>query len=192
MKLFPILLLTLLFAPAVANADVFAREDDSGTLHLTDAPQESGFELLIEEADGAAPAPARMADLPTGPFTESVARAAEASGVDARLIHAVIAVESAHNPRAVSPKGAAGLMQLMPATARRYGVTDRFDPDQNVMAGAMYLRDLMRLFNNRVDLVLAAYNAGEGAVPRHGLRIPPFLETQRYVPRVLGRYRGTR
>ncbi len=182
------LMTILLLSPVTAHADVYARQEDGGALHLTDTPLEPGFELLIESrpVDPAAPAghpqPSR--------HPASVARAARASGIDARLINAVIAVESAHNARAVSPRGAAGLMQLMPGTAHRYGVTDRFDPDQNVMGGALYLRDLMQRFDNRLDLALAAFNAGEGAVERHGRKIPPFAETRRYVPRVLDRYRG--
>lgn len=187
MKTVLVVLLTALLAPAGALADVYARQDEGGALHLTDAPAESGFELLIETPSERTTQAGGAAD---GRYTASVARAAEASGIDARLISAVIAVESAHNPRAVSPRGAAGLMQLMPGTASRYGVRDRFDPDQNVMGGALYLRDLMRRYGNKLELVLAAYNAGEGAVDRHGGRIPPFAETLRYVPRVIGKYRG--
>lgn len=179
------LMIAALFACTLARADVFVREDAGGTLHLTDAPQESGFELLIDVPDAGLPPLS-----PTGRYPESIARAARASGVDPHLLHAVISVESGHNPRAVSPKGAAGLMQLMPDTARRYGVADRFDPDQNVMGGALYLRDLMLRFDNRLELVLAAYNAGEGAVQRYGRQIPPYPETRRYVPRVMHNYRS--
>lgn len=181
-----LLLLTILLAPACSQADVYARQDEGGTLHLTDTPVDAGFELLLDTRTERAPG----AICGTRHHPESVARASQASGVDARLISAVIAVESAHDSRAVSPKGAAGLMQLMPDTARRYGVLDRFDPDQNVMGGALYLRDLMQRFDNRLELVLAAYNAGESAVERHGRKIPPYAETRRYVPRVLGHYRA--
>lgn len=182
----PLLLLTILLAPTCVQADVYARQDDTGILHLTDTPVEAGFERLLDTQPERTPGEAsRIRRHP-----DSVARASQASGVDARLINAVIAVESAHNARAVSPKGAAGLMQLMPDTARRYGVLDRFDPDQNVMGGALYLRDLMQRFDNRLELVLAAYNAGESAVERHGRKIPPYAETLRYVPRVLGHYRA--
>lgn len=177
-------MIAALSVSAAAGADVYMREDADGALHLTDAPQESGFELLIDVPDAGLPPLS-----PTGRYPETIARAARASGVDPHLLHAVISVESGHNPRAVSPKGAAGLMQLMPDTARRYGVADRFDPDQNVMGGALYLRDLMLRFDNRLDLVLAAYNAGEGAVERHGRAIPPYAETRRYVPKVIERYR---
>jgi soluble lytic murein transglycosylase-like protein len=96
----------------------------------------------------------------------------------------------------VSHKGAVGLMQLMPQTARRYGVRNMYDPAQNIQGGARYLRDLMGKFNNDLPLVLAAYNAGEDAIAQHGNRIPPYRETRSYVPRVLNFYRqyqrGTR
>jgi soluble lytic murein transglycosylase-like protein len=105
------------------------------------------------------------------------------------LVRAVIVVESAFNPRALSKRGAQGLMQLRPSTARRYGVSDAFDPEQNIMAGAHYLRDLMARFGNDLELALAAYNAGEDAVERYGRSIPPFSETRLYVPNVMRVYR---
>ncbi len=109
-------------------------------------------------------------------------------GLESALLHAVVSVESRYNPKAVSRAGATGLMQLMPQTAKRYGVTDAFDPQQNLAGGARYLRDLLRMFNNDLSLALAAYNAGEHAVIRHGNRIPPYRETLNYVPQVLGFY----
>jgi soluble lytic murein transglycosylase-like protein len=101
------------------------------------------------------------------------------------LLHAVIAAESRYNARALSPRGAVGLMQLMPATAMRFGARDPYVARQNVLAGASYLKWLMALFQNDLELVLAAYNAGEQAVFKAGGRIPPYPETQAYVPRVL-------
>jgi len=115
--------------------------------------------------------------------------AAQASQLEPALIHAVIAAESGYNPSALSPKGAVGLMQLMPQTAKRYSVTNPLDPLQNIQGGARYLRDLLRMFNNDLKLALAAYNAGENAVMKYGNRIPPFPETLAYVPRVLSYYR---
>jgi len=112
--------------------------------------------------------------------------------VDPTLIHAVISVESGYNPSARSSAGAVGLMQLMPGIARRYGVKDRLDPAQNIQGGARYLRDLKVMFGNDLQLVLAAYNAGEDAVMRYGRRIPPFHETAAYVPKVLDYYRKFR
>lgn len=109
--------------------------------------------------------------------------------LDPKLLHAVIGTESAYNPFAISPKGARGLMQLMPATAARFSVDDPFDARENILGGSRYLRSLMGLFNQDVELALAAYNAGEQNVIRYGHRIPPFQETQSYVSKVLSRYR---
>lgn len=121
-------------------------------------------------------------------FDPLIADAGRNAGVDAALLHAVVQVESAYNPRALSRAGAAGLMQLMPATARRFGVRDRFDAAQNLHGGAAYLAWLIEQFDGDLELVLAAYNAGEGAVRRHGNRIPPYNETRQYVRKVLARY----
>lgn len=107
--------------------------------------------------------------------------------VPAHLLHAVIAVESGYDALAVSPKGAQGLMQLMPETAQRFGVADPFDPRDNVRGGALYLKWLLDLFGGDLQLAVAGYNAGENAVIRAGYRIPPYAETQRFVPRVMAR-----
>lgn len=109
-------------------------------------------------------------------------------GVQPALLKAIIEVESAYNPRARSPKGALGLMQVMPATAARYGSFDLYVPEQNIEVGTRYLRDLLALFGGDVRLAVAAYNAGENAVIRHGRRVPPYAETIKYVPMVLERY----
>ncbi|MSQ72121.1 MAG: lytic transglycosylase domain-containing protein [Betaproteobacteria bacterium] len=139
-------------------------------------------------------APGRPGVLGTirAPYAEHVRAASRAANVDAALIHAVILVESGYNPSARSGKGAVGLMQLMPDTAKRYGVLDRLDPAQNIHAGARYLRDLQLMFHNDIQLVLAAYNAGENAVVKYGNRIPPYAETIAYVPQVISQYRRYR
>ena len=113
-------------------------------------------------------------------------------GVDPYLIFCVMEQESHFNSRAVSPSGARGLMQLMPGTAARFGVRNPHDPAQSVSAGTRYLRQLLARFNDRVDLVLAGYNAGEGNVTRYGYRVPPFRETRNYVRRVAARYQGAK
>jgi soluble lytic murein transglycosylase-like protein len=123
------------------------------------------------------------------PIDAAIRSAASKFDIDEALIRAVIHVESRFNPKAVSPKGATGLMQLMPGTARRFGVADAKDPAQNIHGGTNYLRVLLDLFNGDLRLALAAYNAGEGAVLKYNRRIPPYEETQEYVQLVLGRYR---
>jgi hypothetical protein len=110
-------------------------------------------------------------------------------GVDPYLIFLVMEQESHFNAHAVSPKGARGLMQLMPGTGARYGVRRPFDPAQNISGGTRYLRELLNRFNNRVDLVLASYNAGEGAVIKFGHKVPPYKETRNYVKQISYRYR---
>ena len=119
-------------------------------------------------------------------YAPIIAAAAARQGVDANLVHAVIRAESAYQPTAKSRAGACGLMQLMPATARRFGVRDIWDPAQNIRGGVAYLRFLSDHFAGDIPLVLAAYNAGEGAVAKYGNRIPPYRETRNYVKRVLG------
>lgn len=124
------------------------------------------------------------------PLVDEVARGYQ---VDSALLHAVISVESRYNPNALSPVGAVGLMQLMPATARRYGVDDALDPEQNLRGGAKYLRDLLKMFGSDIRLALAAYHAGENAVVKYQNNIPPFESTMQFVSRVLElyeKYRG--
>ena len=117
-----------------------------------------------------------------------VQRIAQSHGVNAALLNAIIEVESGFNANALSRKGAVGLMQVMPATAARYGRFNLYSPEQNVDVGARYLRDLLAMFDGNVRLAVAAYNAGENAVIRHGRRVPPYRETIKYVPMVLERY----
>jgi soluble lytic murein transglycosylase-like protein len=109
-------------------------------------------------------------------------------GVDPYLIYCTMSQESSFSSRATSPKGAQGLMQLMPGTAARYGVTNPYDIGQSIMGGTRYLKDLLKMFNGRVDLALAGYNAGEGAVMKYGYTVPPYDETRNYVRLILKRY----
>ena len=133
-------------------------------------------------------APVGPASLTDKPFSSEIGVAARAAGVDPALVHAIIAVESAYRPAAVSPKGAIGLMQLMPATAQRHGVADPARVADNLRAGTRHLRALLDRYGMRLDLVLAAYNAGEGAVQKHNNAVPPYPETRSYVPAVLRHY----
>jgi soluble lytic murein transglycosylase-like protein len=122
------------------------------------------------------------------PYARIVETASRAHGVEGRLVHAVIWAESSYDPKAVSPSGAEGLMQLMPATAKRYGVRDAFDPQQNIDGGVKHLRELLDQFDGDLELVVAAYNAGANAVIRAGNRVPPYPQTAAYVPKVIAYY----
>jgi soluble lytic murein transglycosylase-like protein len=178
-------------------ADIYAYTADDGTVSLSNVPSDGRYSLLIGDAGlavaKAMPLCCAQAEMQRAGYDEAIEDVSRAYGLESALLHAVISVESRYNPKAVSKKGAVGLMQLMPQTAKRYGVADAFDPRQNLDGGARYLRDLLRMFNNNVSLAVAAYNAGEQAVIKHGNRIPPYSETLRYVPQVLDfyqRYRG--
>ena len=187
------MLLCALCLPNPAWADVYFFTNDAGMVSLSNVPVDSRYKKLMEitgsgsEKSRSGNAAGNFAN--KARFEKVISDVAGIYGVDQALLHAIITVESGYIPNAVSRKGASGLMQLMPATARRYGVADSFDPVQNLHGGTQYLRDLLKLFNSDVGLALAAYNAGERAVLKHGRRIPPFLETTRYVPRVLAYYK---
>lgn len=125
-------------------------------------------------------------------YAAYIAQEARATHVDPALVRAIMTAESGNNPYAVSPKGALGLMQLLPATARRFGVSQLFDPAENIKAGVKYLSYLLKLFHNDVALAVAAYNAGENAVIKYGNHVPPYKETLQYVPKVLKLYNSFR
>lgn len=192
-----ILAAMLVMTGGACHADIYRYYDENGVLHLTDTPPDSRYKLYMatKKAPSAIQAtfenrrqraiPAKRKSL----YEEMVAAAAKTFSLEPELLHAVISAESAYNPLARSPKGARGLMQLMPDTAKRYGVEDSYDPLQNIQGGAAYLRDLLTLFGNDLHLAIAAYNAGEGMVMRHGYKIPPFRETLQYVPKVMNYYR---
>ena len=177
----------------VANAQIYAGTDAAGTPVLTNFSSDSSPVLLIAGDAPVAPARPAAAAASSSPRTvltpkvlePAIREAARRHSVSETLLTAVIAVESGFDPLAVSPKGAKGLMQLMPDTARRFGVGDVFAVHDNLHGGAAYLSQLMALFENDRSLALAAYNAGEGAVLRAGRRIPAYPETQQYVAKVL-------
>ncbi len=160
--------------------------------------------VLFTDAKPAAPAPRAARAARAGswvgvagpveqrPYHAEIAHASREHGLDAALVHAVVTVESNYNVVAVSRAGATGLMQLMPGTAQRFGVTRMRDANDNLAGGARYLRELLTMFNGDLRLALAAYNAGEEAVMRFGMRIPPYRETQAYVPKVIAVYRALR
>lgn len=191
----PIRLLVLWFACLAqpAQADIYAGYAADGVPVFSDRPA-AGLQLFLETADLPDGSPARRVAPETARagmlrHARLVELAAAEHGLDPELVHAVVQVESGYDARAVSPRGARGLMQLMPATASRLGVADSFDPAANLRGGTRYLRMLIDAFGNDLRLALAAYNAGEGAVRRHALRIPPYRETIAYVDAVMRRYR---
>lgn len=186
------LALAMLAFSVPAMADIFSYTDANGVIHFSNVPDNRQYKLVVA-SQGSAGKPDIAAGGTSGQinragksrFAPIVEEAARAHQVDPALLHAVITAESGYNPAAVSNKGAVGLMQLMPQTARRYGVENSFDPAQNIQGGTRYLSDLLQMFNNNIELAVAAYNAGENAVIRHGYTIPPYRETLAYVPKVL-------
>lgn len=188
-----------------ACADVYKYIDNSGHIYYTDQPKNRAYKLIIKSRPspffrsknsfsnigniGSSYSARPYTGANKAKFNELIAQTAQRHQLDERLLHAVIQTESAYNSTAVSSKGAVGLMQLMPDTARRFGVMDRNDPDQNVDGGARYLKYLLSLFPSNIDLVIAAYNAGEHAVINHNNTIPPYPETVNYVKQVLALYK---
>ena len=195
----------LLALPAVASADI-ALLSTGATMKVSAQRVEGDTVVLVLKGGGEVGVPAAMlrgivpdevieeirptADGPVD-FERLVAESAQRHGLDPALVRAVVGVESGFQPQAVSPKGAQGLMQLMPATARDLGVTDPFDPAANLDGGSRHLSALVVRYEGDLTKALAAYNAGMGAVARHG-GVPPYEETRKYVQRVLGRYQGAK
>lgn len=203
-----------------AHAQVWMRADDDGVLHFSNQRQSGDDQLVLRSAEQTSDVtlPLNWAQVPAGADMERAAQRIQASaqfdavkpameqaanhfGVDHALVTAVMAAESAFNAQAVSPKGAIGLMQVMPATAKRFGVTARpgesverqlRDPETNIRTGTRYLAHLIQLFEGQLELAVAAYNAGEGAVMRAGKRVPNYRETRLYVVKVLGLYNALR
>lgn len=201
---------------APARADVWRYVDENGVTQFTNQPPGKNAQLVIQSGPGApaqdaligrrdtpdASAQRAVAVMNASPvFQEvqgSLTAASLSHGVDYELLKAVVVAESGFNPKAVSHKGAVGLMQIMPATAQRYGVQSEAglsvaskltDPHLNIRTGTRYLADLLRMFGGDTELAVAAYNAGEGAVMRAGNRIPNYKETQQYVKKVMAVYR---
>jgi soluble lytic murein transglycosylase len=173
---------------SAATAEVFRLTEPDGTVHLTNAPTDPRYQRL-GLVSGTGAGWLRLPSGDTTPYLDVIREAAGRYGVPDRLVTAVIRAESGFNPRAVSRKGARGLMQLMPGTASDLGVRNTFDPRENIDGGVRHLRFLMDRFPGNLPLAIAAYNAGEGAVTTYR-GIPPFPETREYVTRVLRFYDG--
>ena len=184
-----------------AFADLYGYVDGNGRVHVSNRAVNERYELFKRAPKQLKDAAATHAGAEVAVILPSIDLAAQkrykrfidaaakACRLEPALLHAVIAAESGFDSAAISTSGAVGLMQLMPNTGQRYGERDLRDPEKNIHAGAKYLRDLMKLFNSDLALALAAYNAGENAVLKYGGRIPPYRQTQIYVPKVLAFYK---
>ncbi len=169
----------------VANAQIYVWRDAAGHMVLSDSPRTDGGEVqtfAVPRATGVKVT--RPPDRKSARFDPIIDQHAAAEGISPDLVRAVIQVESAFNPHAVSVKGAMGLMQLMPATATELGVRNPFDPAENIGGGVRYLKRLLARFDQKVELALAAYNAGAGAVEKYGQKVPPYPETRDYVKKI--------
>ena len=174
-----LLTLLLLFPIArTAYADIYRYVDEGGVIHFSNVPNHYRYRLYL--SDGKMDYKAYFSR-----YDKIIKQAAQKHGVASSLIKAVIRAESDFDKHAISNKGAQGLMQLMPETAKELEVEDSFDPEENIHAGVCYLKRQLKNFQNDVSLALAAYNAGENAVRRYGHRIPPYTETRNFVDRVL-------
>ncbi|MCW7754972.1 lytic transglycosylase domain-containing protein [Desulfobotulus sp. H1] len=177
-KVFSLVSLFCLFS-STCFSDIYMYVDEKGVVRFTNAPTSSRYKVFLKEEGG-------DRNDSMGPLTfydENIKIAADYHGIDPLLVKAVVRVESSFNPLAVSPKGAKGLMQLMPSTIKDLGVKDPFNPRENIMAGTRYLRMMLDVFDQDTELALAAYNAGPSNVRRYE-GVPPFRETQDYIRRV--------
>ena len=177
-----------LCVPTAARADIYRYEDPDGTLHFTDAPTDKRFKVFMRDIkkDRKLRTAFKLPGFARNPaeFEPIISSYSREFGVDSSLIKAVIHAESGYNPNAVSPKGAQGLMQLMPKTAQGLKVADSLNPSDNIRGGVRYLRFLLDTFKGNESLALAAYNSGLGTVAKYG-GIPPYQETRTYVAKVL-------
>jgi soluble lytic murein transglycosylase-like protein len=172
-RLFFITILLLINIPNFLESKIIAYRNEKGILVLTNTPSKKRPKFTSRRS--------------YNNYNRIIDEIGKRHNVPSSLIHQIILVESNYNPYAISPKGAMGLMQLMPETAKQYGVKDPFDPIQNIEGGVKYLKDLIKLYNGHTDLVLAAYNAGQEAIKKYR-GVPPFPETIRYIEKVKRTY----
>jgi soluble lytic murein transglycosylase-like protein len=180
-------ILMIAAAALPARAQIYSWRDANGNLVLsnTQRPPDGtpSRSYVVAKAEGVRATTYVPSDH-TQTYDDLIVEHAQLNGVRADLVRAVVQVESAYNARATSPKGAMGLMQLMPATAKQFGVINPYNPTENVRAGVAYLRQLLDRYDNNEELALAAYNAGPGAVDKYGETIPPYRETRNYVTKI--------
>jgi soluble lytic murein transglycosylase-like protein len=172
--------------PSVAHAQLYSWHDATGRLVISDRkidPSAQTYSMAVGSAFAVVTTKQSL-NARSANYDDLITRHAQAHAINPDFVRAVIQAESAFNPRARSPKGAMGLMQLMPSTAAEYRVTDAYDPAQNIRAGVAYLKSLLTRFNDDASLALAAYNAGPGAVEKYGRTVPPYRETRDYVARI--------
>lgn len=182
-KLFIIVLFIIFHLPSFA--DIYKYEDEQGIIHFTDTPTHEGFKLYLRTGFF------NVKDYKDffKKYDHIIFKYSKEFGVEYPLVKAVIRAESGYNPKAVSPKGAMGLMQLMPETASLFECENPFDPESNIRTGIKYLRYLLNYFKGNIDLALAAYNAGPKNVIKYNYSVPPFNETRTYVRKVKEFYR---
>jgi soluble lytic murein transglycosylase-like protein len=182
----PLTVLGLLFIififPTWATADIYMYVDKNGVLHFTNVPTSNKYNLYLKERPRAS-----LVSFHKTRYDPIISKASKHHGISFPLLKAIIKVESDFNPRAVSKKGAKGLMQLMPENIKNLKIKNPFDPTENVMGGARYFKHLLDRFNGKLQLSLAAYNAGPTQVDRYS-RIPPFKETEDYIRKVMTYY----
>lgn len=172
--------------PSPAFGQIYSWRDPSGNLVLSNDRKDASAQTYAVATTGSGQyrTTRKILNPRAAAFEPLIVEHSAANGVHPDLVRAVIQAESAFDPRARSHKGAMGLMQLMPATAAEYNVLDAFNPAENIRAGVAYLRSLLSRFSNNVELALAAYNAGPGAVKKYGDKVPPYRETQNYVAKI--------
>jgi soluble lytic murein transglycosylase-like protein len=184
---FSVVFIYALITVSSVNADIYRYVDEEGIVHYTDAPTDKRFKVFMREIKKDKELRTKLkyaASVNPAEFEQLIKTCSAKYGVNPSLVKAVIHAESGYNPNAVSSKGASGLMQLMPATAKSLKVADRFNPKDNVEGGVKYLRFLLDTFRGDVSLAVAAYNSGLTTVAKYG-GIPPYNETRTYVSRVL-------
>ena len=178
-------ILVCMSVPGTVQAEIYYWRDTNGRIVISDKPKDPSAQTYAIQQSAAIRTTRPVVSKRAVEYDGLIDSHSRDHGVDANLVRAVIQAESAYNPGAVSVKGAMGLMQLMPATAKQYDVVDPFDPAENIRAGVAYLKSLLVKYGEKLELALAAYNAGPGAVARYG-DVPPYRETRNYVKKITG------